>query len=96
VRGVGVDGGAEVRHGTATGYSRTGFVAGSGGSTTFMVSVPDDGYHHVGLRYSGGSSAQVRLNGSDLTNLALPGTSGWNTTTTPPRRHPYHRHHHQL
>jgi hypothetical protein len=77
-----VDGGAAVRHGTGTGYSGTGFVAGSGGRTTLVVSVPDNGYYNVGLRYSGGNAVQVRLNGSDLTSLALPGTSGWNTATT--------------
>jgi hypothetical protein len=54
------------------------------------VTVPGDGYYNLGLRYSAGPytgapanrSVRVRLNGSDLTTLALPGTADWNTWQT--------------
>jgi hypothetical protein len=91
-----LDGGARVGSGGATGYSGTSFVEGYAASTTagtkFVVTVPSDGYYNVGLRYSAGPlsgapagrSIRLRLNGSDLTDLALPGTadwSSWNTAT---------------
>ncbi|WP_433380867.1 carbohydrate-binding protein [Actinoplanes sp. CA-142083] len=72
----------------------TYFVEGYGASTTastkFVVSVPSDGYYNLGIRYSAGPytgapadrSIRVRLNGSDLTTVALPGTADWNTWKT--------------
>jgi hypothetical protein len=89
-----LDGGARVTYGGNTGYSGTYFVEGYGASTTastaFVVTVPSDGYYNVGLRYSAGPfsgapanrSIRLRLNGSDLTDLALPGTADWNTWNT--------------
>jgi hypothetical protein len=88
------DGSARVTYGSNTGYSGTYFVEGYGASTNastkFVVTVPSDGYYNVGLRYSAGPysgapanrSIRLRLNGSDLTDLALPGTADWNTWNT--------------
>jgi hypothetical protein len=85
---------ATITYGGNTGYSGTYFVEGYGASTTastkFVVTVPSDGYYSVGLRYSAGPysgaptdrSIRLRLNGSDLTDLALPGTADWNTWKT--------------
>jgi hypothetical protein len=85
---------AKVTYGSNTGYSGTYFVEGYGASATastkFVVSVPSDGYYNVGLRYSAGPytgaptnrSIRMRLNGADLTDLALPGTANWNTWNT--------------
>ncbi|WP_239163273.1 carbohydrate-binding protein [Paractinoplanes rishiriensis] len=89
-----VAGSARITYGTNTGYSGTYFVEGYGASTTastkFVVTAPSDGYYNLGLRYSAGPytgapadrSVRVRLNGSDLTTLALPGTADWNTWRT--------------
>ncbi|WP_233624865.1 carbohydrate-binding protein [Actinoplanes sp. ATCC 53533] len=89
-----LDGGARVTYGSNTGYSGTYFTEGYGASSTastkFVVTVPADGYYNVGLRYSAGPysgapanrSIRLRLNGSDLTDLALPGTADWNTWNT--------------
>jgi hypothetical protein len=88
------DGSARITYGGNTGYTGTYFVEGYGGSTTastkFVVTAPADGYYTVGLRYSAGPysgapadrSVRVRLNGADLTDLALPGTATWNTWNT--------------
>ncbi|MFI0448321.1 CBM35 domain-containing protein [Actinomadura sp. 6N118] len=85
---------AKVKYGSNTGYSGTSFSEGYGGSTDastrFVVGVPDDGYYNVALRYSAGPysgapanrSIRLRLNGSGLTDLALPGTANWNTWNT--------------
>jgi hypothetical protein len=85
---------AKVTYGTNTGYSGTYFVEGYGASTTastgFVVSVPADGYYNLSLRYSAGPysgapadrSIRLRLNGTDLTTVALPGTTDWNTWKT--------------
>ncbi|MFC7529790.1 carbohydrate-binding protein [Actinoplanes sp. GCM10030250] len=87
-------GSARVTYGTGTGYSGTYFTEGYGGSTNastkFVVTAADDGYYNVGLRYSAGPytgapanrSARITLNGSTLTDLALPGTADWNTWNT--------------
>lgn len=89
-----IDGSARVTYGTNTGYSGTHFVEGYGASTNastkFVVTAPSDGYYNVGLRYSAGPytgapatrSIRLRLNGSDLTDLSLPGTANWNTWNT--------------
>ncbi len=89
-----LDGGARVTYGNNTGYSGTHFVEGYGASATastkFVVTVPSDGYYNVGLRYSAGPysgapanrSIRLRLNGTDLSDLALPGTADWNTWNT--------------
>ncbi|GAA4708823.1 hypothetical protein GCM10023263_55270 [Phytohabitans rumicis] len=89
-----IDGTARVTYGTNTGYSGTYFVEGYGASTTastkFVVTVPSDGYYNLGLRYSAGPytgasanrSVRLRLNGSDLADVALPGTANWNTWNT--------------
>lgn len=55
-----------------------------------MVSAPSDGYYNLSLRYTAGPysgaptarSIRLRLNGSDLTDVALPGTANWNTWNT--------------
>jgi hypothetical protein len=85
---------AQVTYGGNTGYAGTYFVEGYGGSvnasTKFVVTVPSDGYYNVGLRYAAGPfagapasrSIRLRLNGSVLTDLALPGTANWNTWNT--------------
>jgi hypothetical protein len=83
-------GNARITYGSNTGYSGTAFVEGCGGSTRFVVSVPADGYYNVSLRYSAGPfsgapadrSIRLRLNGADLTDVALPGTADWNTWRT--------------
>ncbi len=89
-----IGGTAKITYGSNTGYSGTYFVEGYGASTTastrFVVSVPSDGYYDLGLRYSAGPyggaptdrSIRLRLNGSDLTTVALPGTADWNTWKT--------------
>ncbi len=89
-----LEGGARVTYGGTTGYSGTSFAEGYGASSTastkFVVTVPSDGYYNVGLRYSAGPysgapadrSIRLRLNGADLTDLALPGTADWNTWNT--------------
>ncbi|MFD0475102.1 CBM35 domain-containing protein [Nonomuraea thailandensis] len=88
------DGSARITHGGNTGYSGTSFVQGYGGSTSastkFVTTVPSDGYYTLALRYSAGPyagapanrSIRLRLNGSDLTDLALSGTTDWNTWNT--------------
>ncbi|MEV4115104.1 CBM35 domain-containing protein [Nonomuraea sp. NPDC049695] len=60
-----------------------GQVSSVDGSTRFVVTAPTDGYYNVGLRYSAPASRTVRLrlNGSDLTDVTLPATTGWNTVT---------------
>jgi hypothetical protein len=85
---------AKVTYGTNTGYSGTYFVEGYGASSTastqFVVTAANDGYYNLGLRYSAGPytgapanrSIQLRVNGSALTNVALPGTADWNTWNT--------------
>ena len=85
---------AKVTYGGNTGYSGTYFVEGYGASTTastrFVVTVPSDGYYNLGLRYAAGPytgapadrSIRLRLNGSDLTTVTLPGTADWNTWKT--------------
>ena len=92
------DGSARITYGTNTGYSGTYFVEGYGASTTastkFVVTAPADGYYNLGLRYTAGPytgapadrSVRVRLNGADLTDLALPGTATWNTWNTVTRK----------
>ncbi|MFC0531785.1 carbohydrate-binding protein [Phytohabitans kaempferiae] len=89
-----IEGSARIAYGTNTGYSGTYFVEGYGASTNastkFVVTVPSDGYYNLGLRYSAGPytgapanrSVRLRLNGADLTDLALPGTANWNTWNT--------------
>jgi hypothetical protein len=89
-----IGGTARITYGSNTGYSGTYFVEGYGASTTastkFVVSVPADGYYNLGLRYSAGPyagapanrSVRLRLNGADLTDVALPGTADWNTWRT--------------
>lgn len=89
-----IDGSARITYGGNTGYTGTYFVEGYGASTTastkFVVTAPGDGYYNVGLRYSAGPysgapanrSIRLRLNGSDLTDLALPGTPDWNSWNT--------------
>ena len=89
-----LEGGARVTYGNNTGYSGTHFVEGYGASATastkFVVTVPSDGYYNVGLRYSAGPysgapanrSLRLRLNTTDLPDLALPGTADWNTWNT--------------
>ncbi|MEU8612275.1 CBM35 domain-containing protein [Actinoplanes sp. NPDC048791] len=93
-----IDGSARITYGGNSGYSGTYFVEGYGGSTTastkFVVTAPADGYYNVGLRYSAGPytgaptarSVRLRLNGADLTDLALPGTTDWNTWNTVTRK----------
>ncbi|MGC5014257.1 carbohydrate-binding protein [Streptosporangium sp. DT93] len=87
-------GSARVVYGPSTGYTGTSFTegygAGTNASTKFVVTAPADGYYTVGLRYSAGPytgapadrSIRLRLNGADLTTLALPGTADWNTWRT--------------
>jgi hypothetical protein len=89
-----LDGTAKITYGTNTGYSGTYFVEGYGASTTastkFVLTVPSNGYYNLSLRYSAGPytgaptarSIRLRLNGSDLTDVALPGTADWNTWKT--------------
>ena len=89
-----VGGTAKITYGSNTGYSGTYFVEGYGASTTastkFVVTAPSDGYYNLSLRYSAGPytgaptdrSIRLRLNGSDLTTVALPGTADWNTWKT--------------
>jgi len=91
---AGLGGTAKVTYGSNTGYSGTYFAEGYGASTTastkFVVSVPSDGYYNLGLRYSAGPytgaptnrSIRLRLNGADLTDVALTGTADWNTWGT--------------
>lgn len=79
--------------GTAT-IAGTYFTEGYGGSTTastaFVVTAPHDGYYNLSLRYSAGPysgaqadrSLRLRVNGSNLTDVALPGTADWNTWKT--------------
>jgi hypothetical protein len=85
---------AKITYGSNAGYSGTYFVEGYGASSTastkFVVTVPSDGYYNLSLRYSAGPytgaptdrSIRLRLNGSDLTTVALAGTADWNTWKT--------------
>ncbi|MFF4250695.1 RICIN domain-containing protein [Streptomyces sp. NPDC001663] len=89
-----LSGSARVTYGSNTGYTGTYFVDGylnsSNASTNFVVSAPNNGYYDVTLRYSAGPhtgaptdrSTRVTVNGSKLTDLALPGTANWNTFAT--------------
>ncbi|MGW0801533.1 CBM35 domain-containing protein [Nonomuraea sp. NPDC002799] len=89
---------AAVTYGAGTGYSGTSFAEGYGGSadasTRFVVTAPDNGYYNVALRYSAGPfggapadrSIRLRLNGSPLTDLALPGTPTWDAWNTVTRK----------
>ena len=91
---AGIGGTAKITYGTNTGYSGSYFVEGYGASSTastiFVVSAPSDGYYNLSLRYSAGPytgaptdrSIRLRLNGADLTTVALPGTTDWNTWKT--------------
>ncbi|BEL06967.1 hypothetical protein Q0Z83_051580 [Actinoplanes sichuanensis] len=87
-------GSTRITYGTNTGYSGTYFTEGYGASSTastkFVVTAPNDGYYNLSLRYSAGPytgapaarSIRLRVNGSDLTDVALPGTANWNTWNT--------------
>ncbi|MCG5219283.1 carbohydrate-binding protein [Streptosporangium soli] len=89
-----LSGSARVTYGANTGYSGTSFSEGYGASTNagtkFVVTAPNDGYFTLALRYSAGPyggapaarSIRLRLNGTDLTDVALPGTADWNTWNT--------------
>jgi hypothetical protein len=89
-----IGGTAKVTYGSGTGYSGTYFTEGYGASTTastnFTVTAPTDGYYNLSLRYSAGPytgapanrSIRLRVNGTDLTDVALPGTADWNTWKT--------------
>jgi hypothetical protein len=89
-----LSGTAKTVFGSNTGYSGTGFAEGYGASSTagtgFVVTAATNGYYTLGLRYSAGPytgaptdrAARVVLNGSTLTDLALPGTADWNTWKT--------------
>lgn len=89
-----ISGTAKITYGSNTGYGGTYFVEGYGASTTaatqFVVTVASDGYYNLSLRYSAGPytgaptnrSLRLRLNGSDLVDLTLPGTADWNTWNT--------------
>ncbi|MEN3310485.1 MAG: hypothetical protein V7603_6687 [Micromonosporaceae bacterium] len=85
---------ARVTYGANTGYSGTYFTEGYGASSTastqFVVTAANDGYYNLGLRYAAGPytgapanrSIRLRVNGSTLTDVALPGTASWNTWNT--------------
>ncbi|MEU4689634.1 CBM35 domain-containing protein [Actinoplanes sp. NPDC023714] len=87
-------GSAKVTYGSNTGYSGTYFTEGYGASstasTTFVVTAPADGYYDLALRYAAGPytgapanrAIRLRVNGTDLTDVALPGTANWNTWNT--------------
>jgi hypothetical protein len=87
-------GSARITYGTGTGYSGTYFTEGYGASSTastkFVVTAPADGYYNLSLRYSAGPysgapanrSLRLRVNGANLTDVALPGTANWNTWNT--------------
>ncbi|GGN63241.1 hypothetical protein GCM10010112_22330 [Actinoplanes lobatus] len=87
-------GSARITYGTNTGYSGTYFTEGYGASSTagtkFVVTAPADGYYNLSLRYSAGPytgapadrSIRLRVNGSNLTDVALPATADWNTWRT--------------
>jgi hypothetical protein len=83
-----VSGTAKVTYGSPSFVE--GYGASTNASTRFVVTVPSDGYYAVGLRYSAGPyagapadrSIRLRLNGSDLTDVALPGTADWGTWNT--------------
>ncbi|MFC4070011.1 carbohydrate-binding protein [Actinoplanes subglobosus] len=89
-----IGGTARITYGSNTGYSGTYFTEGYGASSTastkFVVTAPSDGYYNLSLRYSAGPytgaptarSIRLRVNGSDLTDVALPGTANWNTWNT--------------
>lgn len=89
---------AALTYNTNTGYSGTYFSEGYGNSgtasTQFVVTAANDGYYNVALRYSAGPytgaptnrSIRLRLNGANLTDLALPGTANWNTWNTVTRK----------
>jgi hypothetical protein len=69
---------------SAAGYVRLG----NGGSTTFVVSVPADGYYDVATRYGAAGrdriAARLTLDGGPLAGAVLrsaPGRSGWRTGT---------------
>ncbi|GAA1647961.1 carbohydrate-binding protein [Actinoplanes couchii] len=71
-------------------YFTEGYGASTTASTKFVVTAPTDGYYNLSLRYSAGPytgapanrSIRLRVNGSDLTDVALPGTADWNTWKT--------------
>ncbi|BCY10827.1 CBM35 domain-containing protein [Actinoplanes sp. L3-i22] len=85
---------AKLTYGSNSGYSGTYFIEGYGGSSTastnFVVTAPADGYYNLALRYSAGPytgapatrSIRLRVNGTDLTDVSLPGTTDWNTWKT--------------
>ncbi|KAB8166329.1 cellulosome protein [Streptomyces sp. 3MP-14] len=57
----------------ARGQSGAGYVeATAGQETTFVLSVPSDGYYDLTVRHDG--AAQLRLDGAPLTGAALPAT----------------------
>ncbi|UJF31472.1 RICIN domain-containing protein [Paenibacillus hexagrammi] len=86
-----LSGSAHITYGSNTGYSGTYFVEGYGGTnnaeTNFVVTAPNNGYYNVTLRYSAGPigsapsnrSTRVMVNGAQLVDAALTGTSDWNT-----------------
>ncbi|HWS37014.1 MAG TPA: carbohydrate-binding protein [Actinoplanes sp.] len=71
-------------------YFTEGYGASTTASTKFVVTAPNDGYYNLSLRYSAGPysgapadrSIRLRVNGSNLTDVALPGTADWNTWKT--------------
>ncbi|NQX67633.1 discoidin domain-containing protein [Paenibacillus alba] len=68
-----------------TGYLGTGFVEGywtQGASTSFNVNASSAGWKDVALRFSNGfaaSSISLYVNGTKITQSALPTTNDWNT-----------------
>ncbi len=89
-----ITGTAKITYGSNTGYAGTSFTEGYGASSTastnFVVTAPADGYYNLALRYSAGPytgapanrSIRLRVNGTDLTDVTLPGTTDWNTWNT--------------
>ncbi|KAJ3357994.1 hypothetical protein HDU83_000051 [Entophlyctis luteolus] len=89
-----IEGTAKITYGSNSGFSGTYFVEGYGNSQTantiFVVQTDNLGYFTISLRYSAGPytgapsdrSILMRVNSEDLTVVALPGTSDWNTWKT--------------
>ncbi|MFI7132629.1 hypothetical protein ACIBQ1_43610 [Nonomuraea sp. NPDC050153] len=73
----------EAEYAAAPGTITYGPVSFADGGARFVVTAPTDGYYTVGLRYSAAAArtARLRLNGSDLTDVALPAAPGWSTAT---------------
>ena len=82
-------GGAQINYAGQSGTQKAVYVEGHSpdSGALFVVSVPDNAFYNVRLRYAAGPlekahsnrTIQLQLNGSPLTSVSVPATGDWHT-----------------